>query len=48
MFEKIKFGFGLSIGMCLGYAVMGALAKKLTETVNCDKEKDSNKDETSK
>lgn len=47
MFEKIKLGFGLSIGMCLGYATMDMLSKKLTETVNRNKEKDSNKDETS-
>lgn len=46
MFEKIKLGFGFTIGMFLGCTAIGALAK-LSETFNKDKEQDFDKDETS-
>lgn len=46
MLEKIKLGFGFTIGMFLGCTAIGALSK-LAETFNGDKEQDSNKDETS-
>lgn len=46
MFEKIKLGFGFTIGMFLGHTAIGALSK-LAGTFNGDKEQDSNKDETS-
>ena len=46
MFEKIKLGFGFTIGMFLGCTAIGALSK-LAETFNGDKEQDSDKDETS-
>lgn len=47
MFEKIKLGFGFTIGMFLGHMAIGAVSK-LAETFNGDKEEDSNtEDETS-
>lgn len=46
MFEKIKLGFGFTIGMFLGCTAIGALSK-LAGTFNGDKEQDSDKDETS-
>lgn len=46
MFEKIKLGFGFTIGMFLGHVTIETLSK-LAKTFNADKEQDSNKDETS-
>lgn len=46
MFEKIKLGFGFTIGMFLGHIAIETLSK-LAETFNGNKEQDSNKDETS-